>query len=295
MTIGERIYRLRMEKNMSQGNLAEKLEVSRQSVSKWENNSALPDLDKIIKLSEIFGVTIDEIVKGASTDKLDMAEQNTQYSEKAKVEYVYVQPQKTMESRKIAGIVLFGMAFLLTFGLLLATGSLGGIFYAVPFIICGIICFTVSKHTGIWCCWAVYFMADLFRRWGTSINPSLVLLTFKFKPEMNYTRLICAWIWVVLLAVLIVCTVKSFKNTPVKNINRLKRNVTVGWILWVGIYIGITIFTSSQMYMDMLQNWMLSDRVVFFVVFHLLSLVRILVLSAAITGTAIYLNNRKKF
>ena len=60
MNIGERIYKLRTAKNMSQGDLSELLGVSRQSISKWENNSAQPDLDKIVKLSDIFGVTIDE-------------------------------------------------------------------------------------------------------------------------------------------------------------------------------------------------------------------------------------------
>ena len=48
MSLGETIYRLRTEKNLSQGDLAEMLKVSRQSISKWENNSAVPDLEKII-------------------------------------------------------------------------------------------------------------------------------------------------------------------------------------------------------------------------------------------------------
>ena len=64
MSLGETIYRLRTEKNLSQGDLAEKLGISRQSISKWENNSAIPDLEKIIKLSEIFEVSLDELVKG---------------------------------------------------------------------------------------------------------------------------------------------------------------------------------------------------------------------------------------
>ena len=64
MNLGERIYTLRSEKSLSQGDLAEMLNVSRQSISKWENNSAVPDLDKIIKLSEIFGVSIDTLVRG---------------------------------------------------------------------------------------------------------------------------------------------------------------------------------------------------------------------------------------
>ena len=64
MNLGENIYRLRTEKNMSQGDLADALEVSRQSVSKWENNSAVPELDKLKKMSQLFDVTLDELVNG---------------------------------------------------------------------------------------------------------------------------------------------------------------------------------------------------------------------------------------
>ena len=46
-SLGERIYELRKQNNMSQGDLAEKLDVSRQTISKWENNSSLPEIEKI--------------------------------------------------------------------------------------------------------------------------------------------------------------------------------------------------------------------------------------------------------
>ena len=61
MNLGENIYRLRAEQNLSQGDLADALEVSRQSVSKWENNSAVPELEKLIKMAQIFGITIGRI------------------------------------------------------------------------------------------------------------------------------------------------------------------------------------------------------------------------------------------
>lgn len=64
MNLGESIYRLRTACNMSQGDLADALDVSRQSVSKWENNMAVPDLDRLVKLSELFGITLDELVTG---------------------------------------------------------------------------------------------------------------------------------------------------------------------------------------------------------------------------------------
>lgn len=62
--LGERLYELRTKHEMSQGDLAEKLDVSRQTISKWENNMSIPELDKIISLSNVFGVSVDYLVKG---------------------------------------------------------------------------------------------------------------------------------------------------------------------------------------------------------------------------------------
>ena len=64
MTLGERICQYRIERRLSQQEVAEKLEVSRQSVSKWETDGAVPELDKLVKLCELFGVGLDELVRG---------------------------------------------------------------------------------------------------------------------------------------------------------------------------------------------------------------------------------------
>ena len=63
MKLNEKIMTLRNKYQMSQGDLAEKLNVSRQSVSKWETGASTPDLDKLIAMSELFGITMDELVK----------------------------------------------------------------------------------------------------------------------------------------------------------------------------------------------------------------------------------------
>ena len=62
MTIGEKIYTLRTAHGISQEELAERLSVSRQSVSKWEMNHASPGIEKIMQLSEIFKITTDELL-----------------------------------------------------------------------------------------------------------------------------------------------------------------------------------------------------------------------------------------
>ena len=61
MTIGEKIYELRKLKGLSQEELAEKLNVSRQSVSLWETNQTVPQIDYLMELSKIFNVTLDEL------------------------------------------------------------------------------------------------------------------------------------------------------------------------------------------------------------------------------------------
>ena len=64
MSLGERIYQYRKAKGMSQDALAELLDVSRQSVSKWENDTAQPELSKLTIMCDLFGVSLDELARG---------------------------------------------------------------------------------------------------------------------------------------------------------------------------------------------------------------------------------------
>lgn len=64
LILGQNIYRLRIEKQLSQEELAGLAGVSRQSVSKWETGTAVPELDKLQRLCEIFGVSLDRLVNG---------------------------------------------------------------------------------------------------------------------------------------------------------------------------------------------------------------------------------------
>ena len=63
MTIGQKITHLRTNMSISQEKLAEMLGVSRQSVSKWEMDQALPQIDKILQITNIFSVSCDELLK----------------------------------------------------------------------------------------------------------------------------------------------------------------------------------------------------------------------------------------
>lgn len=67
--IGERIAKLRKERNMTQTQLAEKLYVTEKAVSKWECGNGVPDLDNIEKIADIFNISIDELLLGNEKTK----------------------------------------------------------------------------------------------------------------------------------------------------------------------------------------------------------------------------------
>ena len=69
MEISEKVLQLRKANNLTQEELAEKLNVSRQSVSKWESGQTIPELEKLIALSEVFQVTTDYLLKPSELDE----------------------------------------------------------------------------------------------------------------------------------------------------------------------------------------------------------------------------------
>ena len=63
MILAEKVMALRKKNGWSQEELAEKLNISRQSVSKWESGASIPDIDKIIAMSSLFGVSTDYLLE----------------------------------------------------------------------------------------------------------------------------------------------------------------------------------------------------------------------------------------
>ncbi len=72
MDLSEKILNLRKSRNLTQEQLAECLDVSRQTISKWESGQSLPELDKIVALSEIFNVSTDLLLKPSEIDSLSL-------------------------------------------------------------------------------------------------------------------------------------------------------------------------------------------------------------------------------
>lgn len=99
MELGNRLYELRKQKGFSQEELANRLDVTRQTVSKWELGDSTPDMDKLIALGELFEISLDELVLGKTpvTTKLGELEAKVMTSENK---------QKAKKGLKIFGIVV---------------------------------------------------------------------------------------------------------------------------------------------------------------------------------------------
>lgn len=90
--LGERLFKLRKDKKLSQEEVAEKLNVTRQTISKWETDQSMPDFDKVVPLCELYGITPDELfigLKKKETSKnselvADLEEEKQKMNKKAK-------------------------------------------------------------------------------------------------------------------------------------------------------------------------------------------------------------------
>lgn len=84
MTLPDKIIKLRKENGWSQEDLAEKLNVSRQAISRWENGTALPDAQNILQISKLFNVTTDYLLNDdyESDSDIPMVQVATQEKEK---------------------------------------------------------------------------------------------------------------------------------------------------------------------------------------------------------------------
>lgn len=91
--MGEKIMKLRQSRGLSQEAFGEKLGVSRQAVSKWETGQTMPDLDKVVLMSELFGVTTDYLLKDEETQNTNQSQAVNQTS------YYNTQPKRRLRER----------------------------------------------------------------------------------------------------------------------------------------------------------------------------------------------------
>lgn len=228
MTLGENIVRLRTQKNWSQGDLADALDISRQSVSKWETDASIPELDKLLKLSELFGITLDELVRGEDAPKAETAVPAPQA---APASFTPQAVPARDKSRSIIGTVLLCTGAVIVLLFLLLFGSIfSGLLFGAPFFLCGVICLTAKNRVGLWCGWAVYACVDLYLRFATGLSWTTIFMTRLWTPEMNYARLAISWVQLLGMLVMIVCTVRSYRTLRLPATKKEGTWLLIGWL-----------------------------------------------------------------
>ncbi len=208
MTLGQRIFELRNKQKMSQGDLAEKLNVSRQSISKWETDASVPELDKLIMLSDLFSITIDELVRDELPEK--SAYEEKENTEKRSSETVVI--NKQMSTQKIIGFILLG-AGIICLPLLYLIGP-GALIFSAAFMFFSLICFLIKKHAGLIIAWILTIAALIFFPTCTSVNIFFFLygnLYYGIFTLQTFVA-VCLWIWIISLIIYTVKTIKKIKT-----------------------------------------------------------------------------------
>ena len=238
MNLGEKLYQLRTSKGYSQDKLSEMLDVSRQSISKWENNLAVPELDKLVKLSEIFDISLDVLIKGE------------EFKGETTVEKKYVADQK----QKNIAYILFGFsALLMILGTIVASivGLLFGFIISIPLIISAIIYLKFEKNAGLWSGWVLYIYFTSILLVMTGINTHTFINQLKNGLELNM-QFGVSFIQLMILIFLIVKTVLVLtKNFESKKVN-IKLILSI--VLLVVTYIIDYVFHDSLFYKKILWN-----------------------------------------
>ena len=234
MSVGSRIFELRMSKNLSQSALADMLDVSRQSVSKWETDSAVPDLDKLMKLCNVFEVTLDEL-----TGRTDIMN-----GEPGKTEICSF-PARTQQ---VFGYILFVLSFSVALLLLFRGRNEGDFIIMVPvllaLLICGMICIFLKQRALYWCIW-------------TALAPiSILTCTVDFRPFFLVLMQLCC------IAGMAFAALHFFKDVFVSANRRKGILLIAAWLAAIAVYLINLGF--AQMY------WLLSF-VFNFVIFALIA------------------------
>jgi len=221
MSFGQRLYYLRKERNLSQEDLAELLSVSRQSISKWETDASVPELDKLIKLSEVFGISLDHLIRNEVTEDAEspcLPQTVPPTSSYERPVLPSPERQGIGTTQKIVGAVLIAIGALFWLIGILLSDLWEGMIYSCPFFVCGIICLSFRRRAWLWCIWAVYALIDLYFVFATSISKLRYLQVILFYEEYNLRQILAGVLWMTILYVIGILTLVSFRNERPRNV-----------------------------------------------------------------------------
>jgi transcriptional regulator with XRE-family HTH domain len=226
MTLGEKIYELRTQHNLSQGDLANKLDVSRQSISKWENGNSTPDLEKIVKLADIFNVSLDELIKNEEKEEtiVDTPEAS-------------LTSQSNTREKKIGkGLLIAGIISIVLF--LFSGFGFTWLLVAIPLFICSIIHYKAKNDHLFYCLWVIIPLADLFIRFAMGISWSMIKETLEWNELLNPGRLVIAWVQFIVISCLILFSIIKLSKRNIDINKKFKSNFIAAFIGFIFLLAG---------------------------------------------------------
>ena len=300
MNIGERIYNLRTEANMSQGDLAEKLNVSRQSVSKWENNNSTHDIEKLVLIASVFGITVDKLVKDDVTKNIEnlsnetissFENQNTiPQASTNETKSTTLKPVKNLKAAKI----LLVLGILVAFGFFVFGLGFAGLIFALPFLVCSLICYCSKKNVGFACAWVLVFLADMYVRLGTGISWATIRLTSQWEYSMNYWRLFIAWVQFAVILSLVIYTIVRAKKVVTEITPKLKKELLAYWLGFI-IFQGTSSTTSYLINKAIIEQQEIPAYLsAVSGVFQFVDWLCIFFFAFAVAKTVVYVRNKRK-
>ena len=244
-TLGQRITRLRGEHGMSQGDLADALDICRQSVSKWENDISTPELDKLIRLAELFDLSMDALILGKEEPQpIPTQNEPEPFVQPESSNTVNLGYQKTpiSQTQKNIGLGLIGISILFCLLLLVFYawgGLLTGLMLSSPLWGCGILCRTIRKRLGLSCCWLTFIMVSGYLYYATGTSQGAVF-NRQFWIYGNIFSQITAVIETVLLALLYLWTFLSFRS--IRMPKRLHLSIKQQVFAYIGCIVGCILY-----------------------------------------------------
>ena len=199
-SIGERIYELRKQNNMSQGDLADELDVSRQTISKWENDSSVPEADKIVRLCEIFSTSTDYILRGIDASK---TVQDEKLETIIKEKMIIVEKPTDIKTIFATGLFINAMFFLFL--------NPKQFYISVLFGTVATILLLCKKHPVYFSLWLVYIYVNVFCSLTTAGGIDLVFDKAAYTSEYTPLLAVSILLWITLFA-LIAWGIRILKN-----------------------------------------------------------------------------------
>ena len=242
--LGEQIYKYRTARGLSQLELAEALDVSRQSISKWETNVAVPELSKLVKMAELFEVTLDELILDKKAEMPAENEVLVRETVRETVAEVKREEKKTSILKTVFGVIFLVVGILFAGYCLLFGAWLAALAFLTPCVLSAVFCLKQFRFAALWCLHTWFVFISLYLLYATGISWSDIYTSGSILrvPGANPWHVVTAWALFSVQIVLVALTVYAYRKDEfhfsstkrfVFAIATFGSRVVVGWVAFI--------------------------------------------------------------